>query len=87
MLYVLNDDAVYLWWLEANEAGFVANLRTGGKTRAMLHSARCSHLYPPEAGKVHTGTYPKACSRDREEAERWVRENGFEVVTCPDCKP
>lgn len=87
MLYIQNDDAVYVWWLEANESGIIANLRTGNKSRAMLHRARCSHLYPPEPGKIHTGTCPKACSHDRNEVEGWVRENGFEVVPCPDCKP
>jgi hypothetical protein len=54
MLYVQNDDPVYVWWLEANDPGFVANLRTGGRTRAMLPRTRCSHLYPPDAGKSHT---------------------------------
>ena len=87
MLYVQNDEAVYVWWLDANEAGFVANLHTGAKYRAMLHRARCTHLYPPEPSRVHTGSYPKACSHDRDEVERWVRETGFDVVPCPDCKP
>ena len=87
MLYVQNDEAVYVWWLEANEAGFIANLRTGGKNRAMLHRARCSHLYPPVPDRVHTETKPKVCSCDRDEVEQWVRENGFEIVDCPDCKP
>ena len=40
MIYVQNDDAAYVWWLEANATGFVANLRTGGKHRAMLHRGR-----------------------------------------------
>ena len=44
MLYVQNDDAVYIWWLEANDAGFVANLHTGGKNRAVLHRTRCTHM-------------------------------------------
>jgi hypothetical protein len=87
MLYVQNDEAVYIWWLEANDAGFVANLRTGGKHRAMLHRARCFHLYPPEPNRVHTADCPKACSRDRDEVEGWVRESGFEVVDCSSCKP
>jgi hypothetical protein len=87
VLYVQNDDAAYVWWIESNDKGFVANLRTGGKNRSMLHQARCSHLYPPEPHKVHTGSYPKACSLDRSEVEQWATNQGFEVVLCPDCKP
>lgn len=87
MLYVQNDDAVYIWWLAANDAGFVANLHTLGKAGAMLHRTRCTHLYPPEPSKDHTGSYPKACSRDREAAERWVRNQGYQVARCSDCKP
>jgi len=86
MIYVHNDDAVYLWWLERTANGFVANLRTGGKTRAMLHESRCSHLYPLTPGKVHTVTYPKACSIDRSEVEQWVRDAGYALVLCPDCE-
>lgn len=87
MLYVRNDEAAYVWWLEANDSGFVANLGTGGKNRAMLHRTRCFHLYPPDPGKVHTVQPEKACSRDRDDLERWVRDNRFEMVPCPDCKP
>jgi hypothetical protein len=87
MLYVQNDDAVYVWWLEASESGFIANLGSGGKSRAVLHRGRCMHLYPPEPSKVHTGDYPKACSLNRDEVEGWVHDNGFEVVPCTACKP
>jgi hypothetical protein len=87
MVYVQNDEAAYVWWLEANAEGFVANLHAPSKNKARLHRARCFHLYPPESGRVHTETTPKACSRDSDEVQQWVRENGFEIVLCPDCKP
>jgi hypothetical protein len=87
VLYVQNDEDVYVWWLDRNDPGFVANLHTGRKNRAMLHRTRCWHLYPPEPNRVHTVTNPKACSRNRDEVERWLSENGFETDACPDCRP
>lgn len=86
MIYVKNDEATYRWWLEAHPDGYVANLGTGGKNRAMLHTARCFHLYPPSEGLIHTVTLAKACSSDSEEVQQWARANGFDVVPCPDCE-
>jgi hypothetical protein len=86
VIYVKNDEETYRWCLEMHPDGFVANLGTGGKNRAMLHTARCSHLYPPEERKIHTVTYAKACSSDSEEVQQWAQGSGFDVVPCPDCK-
>jgi hypothetical protein len=87
MIYVQNDEAAYVWWLDANPMGFVANLHVPSKGKAKLHTARCGHLYPPESGKAHTGATQKACSCDRDEVQQWVSENGFEIVLCTSCNP
>ena len=62
MIYVKNDEAAYVSWLDANSNGYVVNMHTLGKNKSLMHRARCMHLYPPEADKVHTVAYPKACS-------------------------
>lgn len=85
MIYFRNDDEEYISWLERHPEAVVLNTSTGRKQRAMLHTTRCSHLYPPDPALSHTGKYPKACSRDQDELECWGMETGFIVVPCPDC--
>jgi hypothetical protein len=85
MLYFQNEQEEYLSWLERHPAGFVLNLGTGGKHQAMIHTTRCGHLYPGNPALSHTVAYPKSCSRDRDELERWGREAGYTVVPCPSC--
>lgn len=87
MMYVKNDDAAYIGWLEANPNGFVVNMHTLGKNKSLLHRARCMHLYPPETGKVHTGTFPKACSCDLDDVRQWVIASGSTIELCTTCKP
>jgi len=85
MVYFQNEQEEYVSWLERYPVGFVLNLSTGGKHRAMMHTARCGHLYPPDERLSHTLTSPKACSADREELEGWGQEYGFTIVPCPSC--
>jgi len=87
MIYFHNDEEGYVSWLERQPGGFVLNLFTGGKQRAMLHTTRCSHLYPINTTRVHTATHPKACSPNREELERWGLDYHYAVAPCPDCLP
>jgi hypothetical protein len=97
MIYVENDDAIYVQWLADNKAkGFVINLvpegryRTGlygGSYQAMLHRANCIHLAPPEPDKTHT-FHAKVCSLDFAEITRWVQEQGVKkVADCGSCRP
>lgn len=85
MIYFRNDNEEYVSWIERHPEAFVLNMSTGGKNRARLHTSRCPHLYPIDPSLSHTGTYPKACSRDRDELTRWGMETGFTVAPCPDC--
>lgn len=85
MIYVSNDAATYLHWLEANANGFVVNMHTLGKGRSLLHRARCHHLYPPNLAREHTVAYPKACSNDLDEVQRWVIAAGSAVELCTSC--
>jgi len=85
MIYFRDEQEEYVSWLERYPTGFVLNLSTGGKHRAMIHTARCGHLYPPPPELSHTVTSPKACSRDRDELERWGRESDYTIVLCPSC--
>ncbi|MFT4038147.1 MAG: hypothetical protein QM692_08220 [Thermomicrobiales bacterium] len=85
MIYIKNDEAAYLHWLEVNPSGFVVNMHTLGKDRSLLHRARCSHLYPPNTSKVHTVTYPKVCANDLDEVRLWVISAGSEVELCTTC--
>ncbi len=87
MVYFRNDDQEYISWLERHPMGFVLNLATGGKHKAMLHTARCGHLYPVDVALSNTVTYPKACAGDRDELDRWGQEFGFAMAPCPDCRP
>ena len=87
MIYVKNDEEAYVRWLDANANGFVVNMHTLGKNKSLLHRARCMHLYPPDAHKVHTETYPKACSSDPEEVRQWVIDSGSAIELCTTCKP
>jgi hypothetical protein len=83
MIYVENDDAIYVQWLADNKAkGFVINLvpegryRTGlygGSYQAMLHRANCIHLAPPEPDKTHT-FHAKVCSLDFAEIKQGAEE-------------
>ena len=84
MIYLKHDKKTYRWWLDTHPDGFVANLGAGGKNRAMLHTARCSHLYPPDESKIHTVTYAKACSSDSEEVQQRAREWIIEIVPAPE---
>ena len=85
MHYFKNQEEEYVPWLEHHPAGIVLNLATGGKHRAMIHTTRCTHLYPPNPTKQHTVDYPKACGEDQEELERWSKGAGFTVALCPSC--
>jgi len=88
MVYFRDDDEEYVSWVERHPAGYVLNLGTGGKRNAMLHTARCTkHMYPVNTALSNTHDYPKACSRYRDELERWGREAGYVVAACADCRP
>jgi hypothetical protein len=87
MVYFRNDNEEYISWIERHPEAYVLNVHTGGKQRAMLHRSRCSHLYEPDPTLAHTVTYPKACSRSRDELERWATEAGLTLTFCPDCQP
>lgn len=85
MIYFRNDDDEYVSWVERHPDAFVLNVSTGGKQKAMLHTSRCSHLYPTSPARSHTRTYPKACSHNQGELELWGAEAGLAVAVCPDC--
>ncbi len=87
MIYIRNDHEEYISWLERHPNGFVLNVSTGGKQKAMLHTSRCWHFYPPDPTQERTVTVQKACSRSRDELERWAAETKLTVSICPDCKP
>lgn len=87
MLYIKDDDVTYGWWKEANTDGFIANLRSVPKEVAVLHRATCKHLQPFATQEATYTDSPKACSRDRNEVEQWVRQSGIEIEFCKSCKP
>ncbi|MCC6314447.1 MAG: hypothetical protein IT337_10585 [Thermomicrobiales bacterium] len=87
MIYFRNDTKEYISWLERHPNAYVLNVSTGGKHKAMLHTSRCGHLYQPDPMLAHTETNPKACSRHRDELERWGADASLAVSPCPDCKP
>ena len=86
VIYFRNEEQEHISWLERHPHAFVLNVSTGGKLRAMLHTSRCGHLWEPDRSRSHTDTYPKACSRIRDELERWAAEAGLMVALCPDCE-
>ena len=45
------DDNGYLAWLEHHPHSFIVNVDTQGKNRSMIHTSRCTHMYPPKAHK------------------------------------
>ena len=86
MIYFRNEEQEYVSWLERHPNALVLNVSRHGKNKAMLHMSRCGHLYEPGPNRTHTETYPKACSRERGELERWGAESGLSVTLCPTCK-
>ncbi len=87
MIYVKDDDVTYWWWKDGNTGGFVANLGKERKDLATLHRAQCTHLNRWTTQEATYTDPPKACSRDRDEVEQWVRANNFEIEYCKSCKP
>ncbi len=85
VIYFRNDNEEYISWVERHPDGFVLNASTGGKQKAMLHTTRCWHLYPPDPTREHTVTVQKACSRSRDELERWAAEANLTVSLCATC--
>lgn len=88
MIYFHDDpdnNEHYLTWLDHHPNGFVLNVSAGRKQRAMLHTGRCGHLYPPTPTLEHTKK-PKACSEHRDELEGWAADKELRVSLCPDCK-
>ena len=85
MHYFKNQEEEYVTWLEHHPVGLVLNLATGGQHRAMIHTTRCMHLYPPDPTSHHTAVRPKACGEDREELERWGKGAGFTIHPCSSC--
>ncbi len=82
--HFFQDDAGYTRWLELHPDSFVLHLRRGNRL-PMLHTSRCTHLYPesPEYG-LATVT-PKLCDTDRQQLEDWVRHEGRQYVPCSSC--
>ena len=84
MIYVHNDDSTYVFWLDHHPNGYVINVRAG-TAQPMLHTARCSHLYPEDPKYGRATRVPKACDTDRLNLEAWARKQGLTLVLCPDC--
>ena len=82
MILFLDEDAEYARWLEHHPNGYVINVKSGS-ARPMLHTARCTHLYPPNYARATR--VPKACDADRRRLEAWARQSGYDAVPCPDC--
>ena len=80
MVYVRNDDQEDVSCLERHPSGFVLNHASGGTSKAMLHAARCGHLYPVDVPWSNRVTRPTACSQDRDELDRWGQEHGFTMA-------
>jgi alkanesulfonate monooxygenase SsuD/methylene tetrahydromethanopterin reductase-like flavin-dependent oxidoreductase (luciferase family) len=81
---IFKDDPPYLEWLESHPEGFVLNINTSGPRKHVIHSARCSYLYPPKPEKIHT-TYAKACSHSMQALERMGEQPPNSVEHCSNC--
>ena len=69
--------------------GYVISCRS--KNDAMLHRADCWHLTDDDFGPgvvVSLTAKPKYCSTDKQELEKWARENlDKELKRCKTCDP
>jgi hypothetical protein len=86
-----DDDPGYEAWLAANRGGYVVNVDELGSTGTRLHEANCRTLEKGAGGgSLRTSSYPKACSRNPAELDRWHRENygtGLRALRCKTCDP
>lgn len=85
MIYFRNEDAEYIRWIASNDTGFVANLGTGRKDCARIHTPSCKHIDNAGEDQTHTILRPKACSHDRDELVSWVKKQGYFVASCGSC--
>jgi hypothetical protein len=81
------DDAGYADWIDRNDRGFVLNINSDQKNKSMIHTSRCSHLYPLSVGLRHTQAKGKACSPEKAALERWANSEGHVLIECPSCNP
>ncbi len=84
MEHFFQDDAGYTRWLEQHEDGFVLHLRRSNRL-PMLHTSRCTHLYPEGSEYGRATETPKLCDTDRQQLVAWLRIQGRDYVRCSSC--
>lgn len=87
-----NDNDAYLHWINDNPDGFVLNTEKRPRSvYLMLHKVSCYTISKLQPQAVSwTERYNKICSNDKNEIEKWARQNvpGFQGLRyCEICEP
>ena len=77
-----DSDYAFDAWMECYPESFVLNW-AGNQSK--LHFANCKHFYRLDSGLQIT-EYPKYCSVDRSEIDKWAQANGCKYERCKDCE-
>ena len=83
-----NDETGYLRWVQANPAGFVANVDRAGRIASypMVHTATHGSVSSAKIGNFTTGDYLKFCSTDLDALDAYSQSQfGRPLTRCAQC--
>src|SRR5690242_16597562 len=81
------DEAAYAAWVERHPAGFIINAAQLGRSRMMLHRARCTHIQSAPGWPAVTAAKHKICGEDPDELEAWAGARSAPLDCCRSCDP